>query len=110
VEVQTIGTTLPPFSQLIEQARRRWAPLRRALSSEDRAAFDRMVACATQQLRAVVRLGRLWRGEAVLVAVLLAQEKRVEEMASVVARRVEKLVAGEASHHRAHALGVEPVC
>jgi hypothetical protein len=32
-----------------------------------------MVACATQQLRAVVRLGRLCRGEAVIVAVLLAQ-------------------------------------
>jgi hypothetical protein len=105
-----MGTTRPPFSQLIAQERRRWAPLRRALSNEDRAAFDRMGACATQQLRAAGRLGRLWRGEAVLVAVLLAQEKRVEAMASVVAMRGEKLVAGEESHHRAHALGVEPVC
>jgi hypothetical protein len=53
-----MGTTRPPFSPLIAQERRRWAPLRRALSNEDRAAFDRMVACATQQLRVAVRLGR----------------------------------------------------
>ena len=39
-----MGTTRPPFSQLIEQERRRWAPLRRALSNEDRAAFEAVAA------------------------------------------------------------------
>jgi hypothetical protein len=39
-----------PFSQLIAQERRRWMPFRRALSKEDQEAFDRMCACAKQQL------------------------------------------------------------
>jgi hypothetical protein len=43
-----------PFSQVIEQERRRWMPFRGALSSEDQEAFDRMLACAKQQLEAKV--------------------------------------------------------
>ena len=30
-----MGKTLPPFSQLIEQERRRWMPLRKALPKAD---------------------------------------------------------------------------
>jgi hypothetical protein len=39
-----------------------------------------MFAWAQQQVQAEVQLGRPWRFEAVLVAVLLAHEKRMEEM------------------------------
>jgi hypothetical protein len=73
-----MGKTPPPFGQLLEQARRRWMPFRRALSKEDQAAFDRMFACATQQLQAEEQLGRPWTFEAVLMAVLLDHEKRLE--------------------------------
>jgi hypothetical protein len=69
-----------PFSQVIEQERRRWMPFRRALSMEDQKAVDRMLACATQQLQAVVRLGRPWTFEAVLMAVLCAHAKRLEQV------------------------------
>ncbi len=62
-------------------------PFRRALSKEDQAAFDRMFACATQQLRAEVPLGQPWRFEAVLMAVLLAHEKWLEQ----VQRRLEAI-------------------
>jgi hypothetical protein len=41
-----MGNTLPPFSQRIEPERRRWIPFRRALSTENQEAFDRMFACA----------------------------------------------------------------
>lgn len=68
------------FSQVIEQERRRWMPSRRVLSKEDQGAFDRMFACATQQLQAEVHLGRPWRFEAVLMAVLLAHEKSIEQL------------------------------
>ena len=71
---------LLPFSQVIEQERRRWMPFRRALSKEDQTVFDRMFACATQQLQAEVQLGRLVGFEAVLMAVLLAHEKRIERV------------------------------
>jgi hypothetical protein len=69
-----------PFRQVIEQERRRWIPFRRALSKDDQEAFDRMFACATQPLQAAVPLGRPWTFEAVLMAVLLAHEKRLEQL------------------------------
>jgi hypothetical protein len=68
------------FSQVIEQERRRWVPFRRALSMEDQAVFDRMFACATQPLQAEVPLGRPRRFEAVIMAVLLAHEKLIEQV------------------------------
>jgi hypothetical protein len=71
---------MQPFSQVIEQKRRRWMPFRRALSREDREAFDRMFACATQPLQAGVPLGRPWRFDVVLMAVLSAHAKRLEQV------------------------------
>jgi hypothetical protein len=68
------------FSQVIEQERRRWVPFRRALSKEDQAVFDRMFGCATQQLQAEVPLGRLVGFEAVIMAVLLAHEKQLDQV------------------------------
>jgi hypothetical protein len=53
---------------------------RRALSKEDQAVFDRMFACATQPLQTEVPLGRPWTFEAVLMAVLLAHEKRLDQV------------------------------
>jgi hypothetical protein len=69
-----------PFRQVIEQERRWWMPFRRALSQEDQAAFDRMLACATQQLQTEVQLGRPWRLEAVMMAVLMDHEQRLEQV------------------------------
>jgi hypothetical protein len=68
------------FSLSIVPERRRWMPFRRALSQEDRAAFDRMCACAKEQRQAAVPLGRPWRFEAVIMAVLWAYEKRLEQV------------------------------
>ena len=68
------------FSQLIGQERRRWVPFRRARSREDQEAFDRMFACVTQPLQSEVQLRRPWRFEAVIMAVLLAHEKRIEQV------------------------------
>jgi hypothetical protein len=55
---------MQPFSQVIEQERRRWMPIRRALSKEDQEACDRMFAYAVQPLQAAAPLGRPWRFEA----------------------------------------------
>jgi hypothetical protein len=45
-----MGKTLPPFSELIEQERRRWAPFRRALATPDQDAFDSLLAGITRHL------------------------------------------------------------
>ena len=55
-------------------------PLRRALSKEDQEALDEIVACATQQLQAEVQLGRPWKFEAVIMAMLLAHEQRLDQV------------------------------
>ena len=53
--------------------------------------FDQMFARAMQQLQAEVQLGRPWRFEVVLMAVLLEHEKRVGEMVKI----LEELAVGK---------------
>jgi hypothetical protein len=48
--------------------------------SEDQEVLNRMFAFATQQLQAEVQLGRPWKFEVVIMAVLLAHEKRIEQV------------------------------
>jgi hypothetical protein len=49
-----MGKTLPPFSQLIDQERHRWAPFRRALPKVDQVAFDRLFDCTKLHMQAGV--------------------------------------------------------
>ncbi len=53
-----------------------------AKKDQDQEAFDRLFACAVQQLQAEIQLGRAERFEEVLVAVLLEHEKRVGDLKS----------------------------
>lgn len=78
-----MGKTLPPFSQLIEQERRRWAPFRRALPKADQVAFDRLFDCAKLHVQAGVMVSRPWGFETVVMAVLLEHEKRIETLLSI---------------------------
>jgi|SRR5687767_9063273 hypothetical protein len=71
---------LPPFSQLIDAERRRWAPFRRALPKADQAAFDRLFYCAKLHIQAGVMVSRPWSFETIVMAVLLEQEKRIEAL------------------------------
>jgi hypothetical protein len=87
-----MGKTLPPFSQLIEYERRRWAPFKRALPKEDHAIFDRLFDCAKLHIQAGVMVSRPWPFETIVMAVLLEQEKRIEEMV----KRIEESTAGTA--------------
>jgi hypothetical protein len=75
-----MGRTLPPFSQLIEAERRRWAPFRRALPKEDQAAFDRLFDCAKRHVQAGVMVSRPWPFETIIMAVLVEHQKRLEEI------------------------------
>jgi hypothetical protein len=74
-----MGTTLPPFSQLIEAEGRRWAPFKRALPKEDQAIFDQLFDCAKLHVQAGVMVSRPWPFETIVMAVLLEQQKQVEQ-------------------------------
>jgi hypothetical protein len=75
-----MGKTLPPFSQLIEAERRRWAPFKRALPKADQAAFDRLFDCAKLHIQAAVMVARPWPFETIAIAALLEHEKRIIQL------------------------------
>ncbi len=75
-----MGRTLPPFSQLIEQERRTWAPFRRALHKADQAILERLLDCAKLHVQAGMYLWRLWPFEAIAMAMLLEQQQRLEQL------------------------------
>jgi hypothetical protein len=88
-----------PFSQVIEEERRRWMPFRRALLKKDQVVFDRMLTYATQQFQTEVHLGRPWTFEAVLMAVLIAHERLLEQVRTrLAAFNVEKPPPDENPH------------
>jgi hypothetical protein len=75
-----MGKTLPPFSQLIDAERRRWAPFKRALTKANQAAFDRLFDCAKLHIQAGVMVSRPWPFETIAIAVLLEHEKRINQL------------------------------
>ena len=75
-----MGRTLPPFSQLIEQERRAWAPFRRALRKADQTVFDRLFDCAKLHVQAGAYLSRPWPFEVVAMAILLEHHKLLEQV------------------------------
>jgi hypothetical protein len=75
-----MGRTLPPFSQLIEQERRAWAPFRRALRKDDQVIFDRLFDCAKLHVQAGVYLSRPWPFEVIAMAILLEHYKLIEQL------------------------------
>jgi hypothetical protein len=75
-----MGKTLPPFSQLIDAERQRWAPFTRALPKADQTAFDRLFDCAKLHIQAGVMVSRPWPFETIAIAVLLEHEKRITQL------------------------------
>jgi hypothetical protein len=75
-----MGKTLPPFSQLLEQERRRWAPFKRALPKADQVLFDQLFDCAKLHVQAGVYFSRPLAFEVFVMAIWLEHEKRIEEM------------------------------
>ena len=75
-----MGKTLPPFSQLIEYERRRWAPFKRALPKADQPLFDRLFDCAKLHIQAGVMVARPWPFEIIALAIILEQQKQVEHL------------------------------
>ena len=61
-----MGKTLPPF--------------RRVLPKADQAIFDRLFDCAKLHIQARVMVSRPWPFESIVMAVLLEQEKQIEEL------------------------------
>jgi hypothetical protein len=78
-----MGRTLPPFSQLIEYERRRWAPLKRALPKEDHAIVDRLFDCAKLHTQAGLMMSRPRPFESIVMAISPEQQTQPERLESL---------------------------
>jgi hypothetical protein len=77
--VHGLGKTLPPYSDLLEQERRREAPFKKALPKTDQAIVDRLFDCAQRQVQAGVYASRRWALGTFVLAVLSEHEKLLEQ-------------------------------
>jgi hypothetical protein len=78
-----MGKTLPPFSSLIEQERRRWTLFKKALPKAGQALFDQLFDCAKLHIQAGVMVARPWAFETIVMAIVLEQQKQVERLESL---------------------------
>jgi hypothetical protein len=78
-----MGKTLPPFSSLIEQERRRWVPFKKALPKANQALFDRLFDCAKLHIQAGVMVARPWAFGTIVMAIVLEQQKQMERLQSL---------------------------
>jgi hypothetical protein len=83
-----MGKTLPPYSQLIEYERRRWAPFKRALPKEDQAILHRLFDCAKPHIQAGVMVSHPWPCKTMVMAVLLEHEKRIQHFMRPLEQRI----------------------
>jgi hypothetical protein len=73
-----VGRTLPTFNTYLEQEIAQWAAYRRALRREDKPAFDRLFALAKRHMAEAAFVARPIPFDAVLISVLLEQQKALE--------------------------------
>ena len=72
--------TVMPYSQVMESKRERLRPSRRALSKEDRQAFDRLFDRAKMHTSARVYMSNPWPMETILLSICLEHGKMIEEI------------------------------
>ena len=84
-----MGRTVMSIVQALHHEMESWGKFRRALTRSDRAAFDRLFQHARQHAAEAAYVARPTPFEAVVMAVLLEQEKALQEIRG----RLDKLEA-----------------
>ncbi|HKV45134.1 MAG TPA: hypothetical protein VJT32_10745 [bacterium] len=75
-----MGRTVPTMTQVIQGEEESWAPFRRALRAQDRAAFDRLFAAARHYAAGASYAARPVPFEAILLSMLLAAMKAIQDL------------------------------
>jgi hypothetical protein len=76
----SVGRTNPTFRDVLGAVEERWQPFRRALRYEDRDRFDRLLTHVRTHADAAGNLNHRTPVVPVLLAVALAQERRLDEL------------------------------
>ncbi len=85
-----MGRTLPTFNTWLERELESWRTFRRALRREDQDAFDRLFARAKSHMAEAACSARPVPFDALVMSVLLEQEKEIERLRKEVEREREK--------------------
>ena len=75
-----MGRTLPTTTQLIQQEETAFANFRRTLRREDQRHFDALFAAARRHTAAISQANHALPFEAVLLAMLLEQQKKIDQL------------------------------
>jgi len=86
----TVGRTVLPFSQVLEQEVQEWRKFRRGLRREDQQFLDRLFEEARLHVQAGVYASRPWPFETILLSILLEHEKALVELRSKIRAMEEK--------------------
>lgn len=86
-----MGRTLPTAAMLLEQERARWRKFRRALRKEDQGMLDELLADASLHRQAQAYSSWATPYEAMLVAMLLEERKRLKRVENAMALLREQL-------------------
>ncbi len=76
----TMGRTVVPFSQVLENEFASWSKFRRTLRREDQEAFDGLFAAAKYHSAAMVYASRLTPLEAILMGILVEHQKAITQL------------------------------
>lgn len=83
-EVLSMGRTVLPFSQVLEQEIQEWRKFRRGLRKEDQQFLDRLFERARLHVQAGVYASRPWPFETILISILIEHEKALVELRSLI--------------------------
>lgn len=90
-----MGRTVPTMTQMVQSEEESWAPFRRALRAQDRAAFDRLFSAARHYAAVASYTARPVPFEAILLSMLLEAMKAIQHLEEEVATlRADPLRAG----------------
>ncbi len=84
-----MGRTLPTSTMLIERERERWQKFRRALRKEDQALLDELLDDIRRHAQAQAYASWATPYEAMLVAILIEDRRRLKNLEEEIGRRLE---------------------
>lgn len=91
-----MGRTVLPYSQVLEQEKRRWQKFRRALRREDQAHLDRLFELARLHTQAGAYASQPWPLEVILMSILVEQQKTL----AALQERLRRLEENKDGDHR----------
>jgi len=93
----SMGRTVLPFSQVLEQEAQEWRKFRRGLRKEDQQFLDRLFEEARLHVQAGVYASRPWPFETILISILIEHEKALVELRAKLRTLEEKEDVGSSS-------------